>query len=197
MLGRRTATTVVGVEAARTDCLLRSTEIMNGSVETHIRLHIHALLELHHDAVDAGLEILPCRERVVLVRHGRHNGRHGGREKGARSTRRRNVRSGKFGVGESKAQACSGVGFVGGDSQGLRQRCRPRHGEASAVGFEAAFVQQLEPEEECCNHRRQITDCQVACLRLQSASGQNRREGKRVVEAVAWGLGLAGGLDHI
>jgi hypothetical protein len=68
----------MGVEAACAYGLLRCTKVMNSCVETHVRLHIHALLEFHHDTVHARLEISPCGERIVLVGHGGHRSRHGG-----------------------------------------------------------------------------------------------------------------------
>lgn len=52
-------TAVVSSEPATPDGFLCSTEVVNCSVKTHVRLHINSFPQVGHDAVDAGLEVVP------------------------------------------------------------------------------------------------------------------------------------------
>lgn len=42
---------------------LGRTEIVDGRVQSHVSLHVHAFLQLRHDPLDADLEILPSKKR--------------------------------------------------------------------------------------------------------------------------------------
>ena len=49
---------------------------MDGGIETHVGLHVHAILQLGHDPLDTNLEEGPCLLRVVLVRKNGGDGWH-------------------------------------------------------------------------------------------------------------------------
>jgi hypothetical protein len=54
-----TPAVVGGVKRRARDGLLGCTEVVDGSVETHVRLHVDTFSQVRHDLVDTGFEVLP------------------------------------------------------------------------------------------------------------------------------------------
>lgn len=54
-----TSTVIGGVERRAGHGLLGGTEVVDGGVEAHVRLHVNTFAQVGHNLVDTGFEVLP------------------------------------------------------------------------------------------------------------------------------------------